>query len=573
MTTEQIWKTSWDKGLKDLQPKEYETTFNSLFKETFDRFPDKPALVYLGKKITFRELDHYSDQFANLLIKHGFKKGDIVGINLPNTPQYVIAVTGTLKAGCILSGVSPLLSASQLEYQLNDLGGSGKKTALVTLDVFYAETIIEMVPRLSNLKMVITTGVADFAPRMKKVIGKILNKIPSVEILPAPGITILDFKSKIQNKPSNTPVRISVLPDDTGWIQYTGGTTGDSKGAMLSQRSVAHNMISLGLWSGLEKGKGVMLSGFPMFHIAGITICQNALYMGITQILVPNPRDTDFLCKAINKYKPTTMVNVPSLYQILMANPAFKRLDHSSLEMCISGASPFPVDSQTELEKTVGKGKLLEIFGMTETSGCSVLNPYKGQKKLGTIGLPILNVDAKIVDIFTGERVPLGEPGEICFKGPVVMQGYFNKPQETEKVMDKEGFFHTGDVGIMDKQGYIRIVDRTKDMINVGGYKVFSTKVEDILCEHPAVELVALIGMPHPDRPGSELVKAVIQLKPNYKPCENQESVKGDILRFAKNRCAPYEVPKVIDFVEKVPLTPVGKLDKKALRIRCANAN
>jgi long-chain acyl-CoA synthetase len=250
-----------------------------------------------------------------------------------------------------------------------------------------------------------------------------------------------------------------------------------------------------------------------------------------------------------------------------MKNPKFKDLDHSNLEYCVSAAAPFPKESQKEFEDIIGKGKLIEAYGMTETSPLTASNPSKGVKKLGSIGLPLNNEEFKLVDPNSGEEVPLGEAGEICVKGPQVMKGYFNKPEETKKAIDKDGFMHTGDVGVMDEDGYVKIVDRTKDMIIVGGFKVFSAKLEDTLTNHPAIGMVATIGVDNPERPGSEIVKAFIQLDPDYSYDGNEEALKADITAFAKENCSPYEVPKIIEITEELPLTTVGKVDKKSLRI------
>ena len=279
-----------------------------------------------------------------------------------------------------------------------------------------------------------------------------------------------------------------------------------------------------------------------------------------------DPRDTVHICNEMKKYQPTVLANVPSLYQILIKTKKFKRLDHSILDVCISAAAPFPAESQKQLESMVGEGKLLEFYGMTETSPLTVGNPYKGKRKLGSIGLPVLNTELKLVDPSTNEEVPLGEPGEICVKGPMVMKGYHNKPEETANMLNKDGWLKTGDVAIMDEEGYLRIVDRTKDMIIVSGFKVFSAKLEDTLTKHPAIGMIATIGIPNPDRPGSEIVKAFIQLDPNYEYDGNEAALKEDITKFAKENCSPYEVPKFIEFTEELPLTAVGKIDKKVLR-------
>lgn len=566
MYADRFWKKNWDEGVKDLEPNEFETTYVKLTEQAFKEVPDKTAMGYLGVDITFGELDKYANQFANMLIKNGFEKGDVVGINLPNVPQYVITVIGTLRAGCIVSGVSPLLSAEQIKYQLNDLGSTGKKVVLVTLDAIFAGHLVKIADGIPQLKLVVTTSVASFLPKIKQFLGKLLKKIPTGKVTPLPGITVLDYFKNVFGEYANTPVDVGLTPDDIGWIQYTGGTTGDPKGAMLSHRNGAHNILSITRWLDWEKGQGVLLSGFPFFHIAGLTVCESAIFMGWTQVLIPNPRDTDHICAEMEKYKPTNMANVPSLYQMLLENPKFKSMNHATLGTVISAAAPFPQESQVVLESIIGEGKLLELYGMTETSPVSTMNPSKGKKKLGTVGMPFLNTDIKLVDPGTGEEVPLGDAGEVCVKGPLVMEGYFNKPEATSDAVDKDGYMHTGDVGVMDEDGFIKIVDRTKDMIIVGGFKVFSSKVEDVISKHPAVGVMALIGEPNPDRPGSEIVKAYIQKDPTYAFDGDDDALKSEIINFAKEKCSPYEVPKKVELIDEIPLTAVGKIDKKLLR-------
>jgi len=566
MYADRFWKKNWDEGVEDLEAHEFETTYDEMIEQAFKEVPDKTAMGYLGVNLTFGELDKRANQFANMLIKNGFKKGDVVGVNLPNIPQYVITVIGTLRAGCIVSGVSPLLSAEQIKYQLNDLGSTGKKVALVTLDAIFAGHLVNIVGDIPQLKLVVATSVASFLPKIKQILGKLLKKIPTGKVTPLAGVTVLDYWKNVFGEYADTPVNGGLTPDDIGWIQYTGGTTGDPKGAMLSHRNAAHNILSICRWLGWERGKGILLSGFPFFHIAGLTVCECAIFLGWTQVLIPNPRDTDHICTEMEKYKPTNMANVPSLYQMLLENPKFKAMDHTSLGIVISAAAPFPHDSQVELEKIIGKGKLLELYGMTETSPVSTMNPSKGPKKLGTVGMPFLNTELKLVAPESGEEVPIGEAGEICIKGPLVMQGYFNKPEATRNAIDADGYMHTGDVAIMDEDGFLRIVDRTKDMIIVGGFKVFSSKVEDIISKHPAVGVMALIGEPNPERPGSEIVKAYIQKSQDYVFDGTEDELKEDIIKFAKEKCAPYEVPKKIELIDEIPLTAVGKIDKKVLR-------
>jgi long-chain acyl-CoA synthetase len=272
------------------------------------------------------------------------------------------------------------------------------------------------------------------------------------------------------------------------------------------------------------------------------------------------------ICDFLEKEKPFLIANVPSIYYMLLSHSRFKSIDFSTLEICISAAAPFPVDSQKVLESVIGKGKLAELYGMTETTAIAVMNPIFGEKKLGTVGLPLPNTDIKIVDPTTGTEVPPGVPGEILIKSPMVMKGYYNKPEENRAAFDDEGYMHTGDVAFMDEDGYMTLVDRTKDMIIVSGYKVFSKKVEDLMADHPAVEIMALIGVPNPDRPGSEMVKAYVKLVQDYTFDGDEDALKADIISFAKEHLAPYEVPKQVEIIKEMPLTSVGKLDKKALR-------
>lgn len=563
MKQEQFWRKSYDHGLTDLDPVEWETSYIDAVRGTFETYPDNSAFAFMGVEVSFAELDRYTNRFANMLLSHGFQKGDVVGINLPNIPEYVIAWLGTLKAGCVVSGVSPLLSTEEMEYQLKDSNARG----LVTLDAIYAGRLVNIAAKLPDLRLVVAASVGGFLPGIKRFFGKLLKKIPHGKVTPLEGKTVYLFKEVIDSKRFSTASPgISVTPDDIAYIQYTGGTTGPPKGAVLSHRNAVADLLIVQKWLGWEKGRGVALSGFPFFHIAGIFFNANCIYLGWPQILIPNPRDTDHICHEIKRYKPNFMVNVPSLYQMLLANPKFKTLDHTNLETCMSAASPFPEESQKILESIVGQNKLLEVYGMTETSPLTTMNPGKGEKKLGSIGLPLLNTDIALKDPATGEEVAQGEPGEMCIRGPQVMVEYYRKPEETKKVFDEDGYLHTGDVAVQDEHGYLRIVDRTKDMINVSGFKVFSKKVEDVLIAHPAIESIAMVGVPNPQRPGSELLKAYMTITPGYDHGGNVQALKDEILKMASEKLAPYEVPKIIEIRDELPLTSVGKIDKKVLR-------
>jgi len=562
MGEERFWKRSYDPGLTDLDPSSWETTFPAVTRQIFREFRDKPALAFMGTHITYGSLDQYANRFAYMLLSQGLEKGSVVGINLPNIPEYIIAWLGALRAGCVVSGVSPLLSAEGIESQLQD----SRARVLVTLDALFEAKIAPVAARLPDLKTIVAAGIGSFMPGIKRFLGTLLKKIPTGKVEPLEGKTVFLFREVIltdlfsENYPD-----IILTPDDIAYLQYTGGTTGTPKGAMLSHRNAVADLLIFQRWLGLEKGDGLGLSGFPFFHIAGLFTNANFVYLGWTQVLIPNPRDTGHICRELKRYRPKMMANVPPFYMLLAADPKFRKLDHSNLEVCISAAAPYPEEAQHEFEAIVGKGKILEGYGMTETSPLTIFNPHKGKKKLATIGLPLPNTDVRLTDPSTGREVETGQPGEICIRGPQVMAGYYNKPEETRQVFDEEGWIHTGDVAIQDEEGYLRLVDRTKDMINVGGFKVFSRKVEDTLCRHPAISMAAIIGINHPEHPGSEVVKAFVTLNPDHHG-RDMDAVKKDILSFAREKLTPYEVPKAIEIRTELPLTNVGKIDKKVLR-------
>ncbi|ACL04348.1 AMP-dependent CoA ligase/synthetase [Desulfatibacillum aliphaticivorans] len=563
MAMEQIWRKSYGKEIPDLDPNLFETDGVTVINESMDRFKKNTAMIFMGVRITYGEIDAYADRFARMLIKQGFRKGDVVGINLPNIPEYVIAWLGIMRAGCISSGVSPLLSPKELEHQLND----GEIKGLVTLDALFVHRVAPMADRLPHLKLVVGASVAGFLPKIKQILGKLLKKVPSGKLRPLPGKTVMAFSSILKDPEyAAGAFEVELGPNDAAYLMYTGGTTGPSKGAVLTHRNFVSELLLTTHymeWTGLQVG---IMSAFPMFHIAGLMVNAFAIYCGMTQMMLPDPRNVNMIMDFLEKEKPYIFGNVPSIYYMLLAQPRFKTIDHSSLAQCVSAAAPFPVDSQKQLEAVIGQGKLIELYGMTETTGVAVMNPLHGAKRLGAVGLPLPNTDVKIVDTATGEEAPLGEPGEILVRNPMIMQSYFKKPEETRKAVDSEGFMHTGDVGFMDEDGYITLVDRTKDMLIVSGFKVFSKKVEDIMADHPAIEIMALIGAPNPDRPGSELAKAFVTLDAEYAFDGDREALKADIIAFAKEHLAPYEVPKEIEIIEEMPLTSVGKLDKKVLR-------
>jgi len=519
----------------------------------------------MERAISFKELREMVHRFATFLQKNGLKKGDRVAINLPNCPQYLAAHLGTLLAGGVASGCSPLLSPTELAYQIND---SGSKF-FVTLDAIYAKVLLKILDKVPNLECVITTNVSDYMGLSKVlvILGKLLGKIPKGKVIPFSGKKVLDFKEVLQTEIDLKKVSINV-EKDLALLQYTGGTTGLPKGTELTHANIISNMVQIANWldSKEEDAGTTNLSAFPMFHLAGLAMSMITVYTSSAQILIANPRDTDHLIKEMSEKKPRLMVNVPTLYLSIKNNPKAKDIPKDvlkSLEVYISGAAPFPAEAIRDFESSMNaETKLLELYGMTETSPVLMMNPFYGTKKIGTVGLPMQDTEVRLVDIETGEQVELGKPGEIICKGPQVTRGYYNKPEANAQTII-DGWFHTGDVGVMDEDGFFTIVDRTKDMLIVSGYKVYSVHVEDIMTKHPDIELIAIIGLKDPDRPGSEIVKAVVQLKEGVHPTE---TVKKNLKKYASEKLSKYENPRIWEFKEALPLTVVGKVLKRSLR-------
>ena len=557
------WLQSYDPWVEP-EIKIPDETYVDLLERAICHDPDRAAFHFLGSTYYYRDLDRLSGSFAGYLADRGCVPGDVVGVNLPNTPQYLIALAGILRAGCVASGVSPLLTPKEMASQINDTSVK----CLVTLDAIFENRVQKIRNDIPSLKICIVTNIIDFLPPHKRFLGKLLKKVPVGKVDLIAGKEIVSFMDVVRNYGASRP-KVRIDPDDTCLIQYTGGTTGLPKGAVLTHRNLVSNIIQATQWFDLKLGGGVACSGFPFFHQAGLYLGLTTMAMSYTQCLIPDPRNTDHVCKEISKYRPFIMLHVPSLYQMLVDNPAFAKIDFSSCKVCISGAAPFSKEAITALEAIVGAGKVVEILGMTEASPVITMNPCKGTKKLGSVGLPLQSTRIKVVDVETGTvEVPVGEVGELIVHGPQVMKEYHNKPEETANSLRKyqqETWLYTGDVVRMDEDGYVFIADRSKDMLIVGGYKVFSREVEDVISQHGAVQFCAIIGMPDPKRPDSQVVKAVIELTAPAME-KDPETIKQELLDHCRENLTPYKVPKVIEFTDAMPLTAVGKVDKKALR-------
>jgi acyl-CoA synthetase (AMP-forming)/AMP-acid ligase II len=558
---ERPWLRFYDEGVEADLPIP-DSTYVEMLEESFSDFPNRAAVHLLGTTLTFHELDMYSRRFANFLAEIGCGPGDVVGINLPNLPQYLTALAGTLRAGCIATGVSPLLMPRETAYQLNDCGAR----VLVTLDAIFEQKVLPLAGQVPELDHIVATSYADLLRPFDGDRSGLLESAPTGKVFPISGKTVLSFPELLDKYPAKLP-RVEAKPGDTCLIQYTGGTTGMPKGAELSHANLVANIVHRDQWNGNEPGRETNITGYPLFHVAGVSYGMGAMCTGNTQILIPDARNIRHFCEEFERHTPTLMTNVPSLYQMLLDDPMFRTLEFSQLRVCISGAAPIPVESFRALEDLVGANKLVEVYGMTETSPLLTMNPLRGLKKIGTVGIPIQNTRLKLVDLDTGNsEVPFGEEGEIIARGPQVMKGYYGKPEETAHALREfhgEKWLYTGDVGKMDEDGYLTIVDRTKDMINVSGYKVFSKEVETTLYENPDIEFCAVVGVPDPDRSGRMLVKAMIQLRAD---CTDKDEIGKEIAHHCQENMAPYKRPKIIEFVDELPLTSVGKVDKKALR-------
>jgi long-chain acyl-CoA synthetase len=536
-------------------------SLHDLLVETLTEMRAEPALYYVGIEMTFGELLEKSGQFARGLQEEGYGAGDVVAICLPNVPQYHIALVGALRAGCAISGLAPLLMPSEMAHQLSDSDAK----ILVIDDAVFDGKYLPVADRAPEIATVLVTGPADTLPTTGEypagapIIGKNVS-------------SFMDFLSQYSAEPAS----VTSNPNDQCFLQYTGGTTGPPKGAVLTHRNMVSNATVFKHYMKFEPGQGTWVTAFPMFHMAGLATATFAMAYGYCQGVLPDPRNLEAVVEMLDQLRPFYVANVPSLAFLLLEDEGFRQLDFSNLKFWVSGASPFPVDGIKALERIIGDGKVVEVWGMTETSPLVTVNPARGEKKAGSVGLPLPNTEVRVLDLNDGEsEVPLGSEGELVVSGPQVMAGYRNRPEETEHALrDHDGrvFMHTGDVGRMDHDGYVYVVDRLKDMIIVSGYKVFSAEVEDKFHQHPAVATCAVIGLPNPQRPGSEIVELIVQKTEAYRLTPDDE-VEKELIAFAKRELAPYKVPRTIEFIEALPMTSVGKIDKKMLRARAADAH
>ncbi|MBM3135723.1 MAG: long-chain fatty acid--CoA ligase [Chloroflexi bacterium] len=526
------------------------------------KYPNNTAIIYggvvhqlggalLDAKMTFQQLHDLTNRFAAALQGLGVKKGDRVALFLPNCPQFPIAYYATLKAGGIVVPCNPLYVARELEHQVNDAGAE----TIVVLSRFYP--IVKQIRAHTKLKNVIVTNVKEYFPGLLKTLFTLAVEKKEGHRVDITGEANTYWFQDLLAKGPATPQPVDVQPQDTAVLLYTGGTTGVPKGAELSHRNIVANAVQCKTWLNAREGQEMGLTSIPLFHSYGMTTCMNlCMCIGGAMLLIPNPRDIEHILKAITKHHPTMFPGVPTMYVAINNYPDISKYDLKSIRACVSGAAGLPLDVQKKFEQLTG-GKLVEGYGLSETSPVTHANPLFGQNKVGTIGVPWPDTEAKIMDLETGTKeMPLGEIGELVIRGPQVMKGYWNMPEETKNTL-RDGWLYTGDIARMDQDGYFQIVDRKKDMIIAGGFNIYPRDVEEVLYKHPKVKEAVVAGVP--DLYRGETVKAYIVLK------EGQTATVEEIVDFCRQNLAKFKVPTAVEFRDSLPKTMVGKILRRML--------
>ncbi len=528
-----------------------ERTLQSYLKEAAEKYPNKKAIHFIGKELSYKELYDSSLKLANQLQKLGVKKGDRVAIMLANTPQAVISYYGALFAGAIVVQTNPLYVEREVEHQLNDSGAE----IMICLDLVFPR--VANVMKKTKLRHVIVTGIKDYLPFPKNLIYPFIQKKRTgIDVNIEYNDRILNFV-KVLSDGLTKEVEIEIDPkEDLALLQYTGGTTGPAKGVMLTHYNLVANTSQCVSWMyKLRKGEERILAALPFFHVYGMTVVMNLSIMFYSKmIILPKFEPIDVL-KTIEKQKATIFPGAPTMYIALLNHPKIKDFDLSSIEACLSGSAALPLEVQSKFEQLSG-GKLVEGYGLTETSPVVIANFLWGNRKTGSIGVPWPNTDATILSIETGESAEPNEIGEVMVKGPQVMKGYWKRPEDTQATF-KDDWFLTGDMGYMDEEGYFYIVDRKKDMIIAGGFNIYPREIEEILYEHEKVQEACIIGVP--DQYRGETVKAFIV------PKEGQTVTEEELDQYCRKHLAAFKVPRLYEFRDELPKTMIGKILRRVL--------
>ena len=546
----------WLESYDDAVPKSLNYPEVPLFhflEKSAEDYPERPCTIFKGAKISYREMDALTDQLAAGLASLGIKKGDRVGLFIPNTPQFVMAYFAVLKIGGVVVATNPLYSARELEHQANDSG----MEVMIVMSNFYHR--VKEVQANTKIRQVVVTNIKEALPPVLRFLFTLTKeKKGGFRVDLADGdVWLPDLMASF--KPEDHP-KVEIGPDDIGVFQYSGGTTGTPKAAIALHRNLVANTLQIKAWFHVAiPGQEVVLMSLPLYHVYGMVAGMNlALAIGASLVMVLDARDIKDTLDNLQKYKATLFPAVPTLYNAINNWPdvAAGKYDLSSIKACISGSAPLLRETKERFEALTG-GVVFEGFGMSETPTATHCNPITGENRIGSIGLPLPDVDARIISLDDEETVlPVGEIGELVVKGPQVFKGYYNMPTETNNAL-RNGWLFTGDIARMDEQGYFYIVDRKKEVIKPGGFQVWPREVEEVIQDHPKVMDVGVAGVPDPYR--GEAVKAWVVLKPG------EEMDAEDIRAWCKERLAKYKVPTEVEFRTELPKTTVGKILRREL--------
>jgi long-chain acyl-CoA synthetase len=549
---ERPWIKKYDQGVPEHIDYPH-VSLIQLLEETARKYPDKPCTIFKGASVSYKEMNELTDRVAAGLAQLGVKKGDRVGIFIPNTPQFIIAYFGILKAGGVVVATNPLYSAREIEYQVKDAGIE----IMMVMSNFY--NLVKKAQPATKIRKVVVTNIKEYLPPLLSFLFGLTKEKKGgfrVELAPE-DVWLKDLIAPF--KPEDRP-KLEIGPDDVALFQYSGGTTGTSKGAIALHRNLVANVIQMRHWmTDAKEGSEIVLMAIPLFHVYGMVAGMLfAVYAGATMVMIPNPRDLLDVLGNLQKYKATIFPGVPTMYNAINNHPDVLagKYNLSSIKACISGSAPLMRETKDKFEALTG-GKLSEGYGLSEAPTASHCNPLYGENRKGSIGLPLPDVDCRIISLDDGvTEMPVGETGELIIKAPQVMKGYHNMPTETVNTL-RDGWLYTGDIARMDEDGYFYIVDRKKELIKPGGYQVWPREVEEVIMTHPKVLEVGVAGVPDPYR--GETVKAWVVLKPG-------ETVTVEELRqFCKENMASFKVPTQVEFRTELPKTTVGKVLRREL--------
>jgi long-chain acyl-CoA synthetase len=554
---ERPWLKQYDPGVPHTI--DYpDLALHQLLEDSAKRFPNKTAVIFPGRlgdsgRLSYRKLNEQANRMANALIGLGVKKGDRVALLLPNCPQFVISYYAVLKAGGIVVATNPLYSPREMELQFNDCGA---ETAIV-LSLFY-RTVAGLRER-TGIRNLIVTNIKEYLPPFTRLLFTLFRERKEGHRVSIAGAKdTYSFRSLLRGS-EPTPPSVPADPEDVAMFQYTGGTTGISKGAVAKHSGVLANVFQMKAWGApisMAEGEEVVMGVMPLFHVYGmVAVMHFTVLTGNAMVLLPR-WETEQVLKTISRYKPIYFPGVPTMYVAINNHPKARKYDLRSIKACISGAAPLPVEVQQKFEELTG-GRLVEGYGLSEASVVTHCTPLEGPRKVGSIGVPFPDVEAKIMDVETGEReMPVGEVGELAVKAPQVMKGYWNRAEETGMVL-RNGWLYTGDLAKVDEDGFFSIVDRKKEMILAGGYNIYPREVEEVLYEHDKIKEAVCYGVSDPYR--GETVKVCVVLK------DGESATPEEITAFCRERLARFKVPKLVEFREELPKSPIGKVLRRVL--------